>query len=100
MCCLLFQCIYNGIDERDFKEHMEFLLQIASDILSLNNQPIDDYINYILSESQPLDEIGICCFAKMYRLHIAIIMDTMFWTTCQDHDINKCDKILGFKGGL
>ena len=33
-------------------------------------------------------------------MHIAIIMDTMSWTTCWDHEINKCDKILGFKGGL
>ena len=83
-----------------FKEHSEFLLQIASDILSHKKQPIDDHINYILAESQPLDEIGICCFARMYHLHIAIIMDTMFWTTRWDHDINKCDQILGFKGGL
>ena len=83
-----------------FKEHSEFLLQVASDILSHKKQPIDDYINYILSESQPLEEIRICCSARMYHLHIAIIMDTIYWTTCQDQDINKCDKILGFKGGL
>ena len=76
------------------------LLQIASDILSIKKQAIDDYINSILSDSQPLDQIGICCFTRMYHLHIGIIMDTMFWTTHQDHDINKCDKILGFKGGL
>ena len=42
-----------------FKEHLEFLLQIACDILSQKKQPINDYINYILSESQPLDEIRI-----------------------------------------
>ena len=61
-----------------FKEHVEFLLQISSDILSWKNMHIDDYINHILSESQPLDEIGICCFARMYHLHIGIIMDMMY----------------------
>ena len=61
---------------------------------------IDDYINYILSESQPLDEIGKCCFSWMYHLHVGIIMDMMYWTTRHDHDIHKCDKLLGYIGGL
>ena len=37
--------------------------------------PVTDYINYILSECQPLDEIAIWCFARMYYIHIGIIMD-------------------------
>ena len=83
-----------------FKEHREVLLQISSEILSQKKMHSDDYIYYILSESQPLDEIGICCFARMYHLHIGIIMDTMYWTAHRDHDIQKCDKLLGFMGGL
>ena len=27
-------------------------------------------------------------------------MDTMYWTTCQDHNIQQCDKLFGFMGGL
>ena len=83
-----------------FKEHSDFLLQISSDILSWEKIHIDDYINYIISENQPLDEIAIFCFARMYHLHIDIIMDTMYWTTHRDHNIKKCDKLLGFMGGL
>ena len=83
-----------------FKEHSEFLLQIKSDILSCKKQPINDYTSYILSESQPLDKIGICCFARMYHLYVGIIMDTQYWTTHRDHDIQKCDKLLGFLGSL
>ena len=83
-----------------FKEHLEFLLQTSSDILLCKKQLIDDYISYILSDSQPLDEIGICYFAHMYHLHVGIIMDMPYWTTCHDHDIQKCDKLLGFLGGL
>ena len=83
-----------------FKEHSDFSLQIASDILSRKKQPIDDCISCILSESQPFDEIAICCFARMYHLHVGIIMDTQYWTTHHDHDIQKCDKLLGFLGGL
>lgn len=62
--------------------------------------PLSDYVNYMLSECQPLDEIAICCFARMYHIHIGIVMDNMFWTTRKDHDLNKCDKLLGFIGGL
>ena len=84
-----------------FKEHVHFLLQISSDILSQKKIHIDDdYINYIISENQPLDEIAICCFARMYHLHIGIILDTMYWTTCRDYNIQKCDKLLGFMGSL
>ena len=119
-----FQCTQNNVDEGDstlhflchgssrdpnkmreylskfFKEHLEFLLQITSDILSCKKQPINDYISYILSESQPLDEIGICCFTHMYHLHVGIIMGTQYWTTHHDHDIQKCDKLLSFLGSL
>ena len=76
------------------------MLQISSDILSRKDIHIDDYINYIISENQPLDEIAICCFARMYHLHIGIKMDTMYWTTRRDHNIQKCDKLLGFMGSL
>ena len=27
-------------------------------------------------------------------------MDTMYWTTHQDHDLHKCHKLLGYIGGL
>ena len=76
------------------------MTQISSNILARKKQPLEDYINYILSEGQPLDEIAICCFMRMYHIHIAVIMDSMFWTTCKDHDLQKCNKILGFIGSL
>ena len=124
MYIVFFQCTHDSIDEGDstlhllchgssrdtkkmreylatfFREHVDFLLQISSDILSQKKIHIDDYINYIISENQPLDEIAICCFARMYHLHIGIIMDTMYWTTHRDHNIQKCDKLLGFMGSL
>ena len=124
--CILFffQCTHDSIDEgnstlhlqchgssRDtkkmrqylatfLKEHVDFLLQISSDILLWKKIHIDGYINYIISENQPLDKIAICCFARMYHLHIGIIMDTMYWATHRVHNIQKCDKLLGFMGGL
>ena len=79
---------------------MDFVTTISDDILARKKMQVEDYINYILSESQPLDEIAICCFARMYHLHVEITMDSMFWTTCQDHDFHKCDKLLGFIGSL
>ena len=121
---MIFQCTHINVDEGDspvhflchgstrdlkkireylgkfFKEHSDFLLQIASDILSRKKQPIDDYISCILSDNQPFDEIAICCFTHLYHLHVGIIMDTQYWTTHHDHDIQKCNKILGFLGGL
>ena len=98
---IIFQCTHDGIPEGDltlhllchgssrdprtmrkylgkfFNDHIEFLLHISSDILSRKKQHLDDYINFILSESQPLDEIALCCFARMYHLHIGIIMDNV-----------------------
>ena len=90
-----------GITSRNcFAEHEEFVWKISSDILSCKKQCLEYYINYILSESQPLDEIALCCFAQMYHIHIEIIMDMMYWTTCQDHDLHKYHKLLGYIGGL
>ena len=83
-----------------FEEHFDFLTNISSHILARKKMPVTDYMNYILSECQPFDEIAICCFARMYHIHIGIIMDDMYWTTRKDHDLKKCDKLLGFIGGL
>ena len=72
-----------------FEEHFDFLTEISSHILAQKKMPTTDYINYILSECKPFDEIAICCFARMYHIHIGIILDYMYWTTQKDHDLEE-----------
>ena len=52
------------------------------------------------NNGQPLDEVAVVAFAHMYHVHIAIIMDGHFWTSCRDHDIKLCQIYLGWQGQL
>ena len=80
-----------------FEEHFDFLTEISSHILAWKKMPVTDYITLHIVR---MSTNAICCFARMYHIHIGIIMDDMYWTTQKDHDLKKCDKLLGFIGGL
>ena len=46
-----------------------------------------------------MDEIAICCFARMYHIHVAVIMGLMFWILEKTKIFISVMK-LGFIGSL
>ena len=58
------------------------------------------YIDSMANNGQPLDEIGIVVIAYMYHVHIGIIMDGHFWTSCRDYDLKECKILLSWQGQL
>ena len=48
----------------------------------------------------PLDKIGILFYARMYKIHIAIILEGKYWTTNRDKALNKATIYLIYCGHM
>ena len=44
------------------------------------------------------DEVGLFLFARMYHMHIAVIVNDRVWTTHFNHKLSECSIILGYRG--
>ena len=55
--------------------HSTFVEKVGSSILSCKGITTKDYISIMSQIGQPLDEIGIVLVARMYHVHIAVVLD-------------------------
>ena len=61
---------------------------------------MDDYIDFIAKPGTPVDEVGLLIFARMYHLHMCIIMEDRCWTTQREHDLDRCTVFIAYRGAL
>ena len=61
---------------------------------------VDDYINFIDKPGTPVDEIGLLIFARMYHLHMCIIMEDRCLTMQHEHDLDRCTVFIAYRGAL
>ena len=59
---------------------------------------LHDYLQFIIAPNTILDEIGITMIARMYNIHISVVIKGRLWTTQMNPDINTCDVVLAFMG--
>ena len=60
----------------------------------------DGYVHTVALDQTPVDEVAIVLSARMYRIHICIVMQGKYWTTKQDHDFKHCTLFLAYMGRL
>ena len=82
------------------QQHINFVQHIGSYLFDVKGLDVQQYIDSMANNGQPLDEIGIVVIACMYHVHIGIIMDGCFWTSCRDHDLKECKILLSWQGQL
>ena len=61
---------------------------------------MDDYITALLQPNFVLDQVRIFLFARMYHIHIAIVLNDRFLCTNRDNDLQKCEIFLGYFGRM
>ena len=61
---------------------------------------VEDYITALLQPNFVLDQVGIFIFARMYHIHIAIVLNDRFLCTNRDNDLQKCEIFLGYFGRM
>ena len=129
MMLLIFQCLctipysktdhtlhilshYKGRDKKNTPEEFhsylktftgqrrDWIEKVGAKIFKGKGITVDDYISALLADNFVLDQVGIFIFARMYHIHIAVILCDQFLTTNKDNDLNKCDIFLGYFGKM
>ena len=59
-----------------------------------------DYKAEWLADAFPLDEIGITFFARCFRRHVCVFVNSHFWTTHVADDIGQCSIFLAYCGNM
>ena len=103
---------YKGKDKKntpeEFRSYLEtftgqrrdWIEKVGAKIFKGKGITVDDYITALLQDNFVLDQVGIFIFARMYHIHIAVILCDHFLTTNKDNDLNKCDIFLGYFGKM
>ena len=53
-----------------------------------------------LADAFPLDEIGLTFFARCFRRHICVFVNSHYWTTHGSNDIEQCSIFLAYRGNM
>ena len=80
--------------------HMEWMQQISTRTLESKGLTLDDYMYSMSQYNQPLDEIAILAFARMYHVHIAILQNGCYWSTNHNKKLEECNIFLLYYGKL
>ena len=82
------------------QSHHDWVEAIANPVLSKKGSNVDDYIDFIAKPGTPIDEICLLIFARMYHLHMCIIMEDRYWITQHEHDLDRCTVFIAYRGAL
>ena len=61
------------------------------------------YLRYLVNDNFKFDEIALLIFARMYQLHVGIILDNKYWSTHRQQTMENfetSDIVLAYAGNL
>ena len=88
-------CHYTTKQEKDLQQYthnymnkrMDYFEQVGERFLNKIGMTSDDYANRLLLEDTPLDMLGIFILARLYRIHVGVIMHGGVWSTSRTNDV-------------
>ena len=92
---------HNELDEdlpQFIETHGAWMEKISRFFLKYKKRKYKHYIQEWLFEAYPLDELGITIWARCYRKHVCIFVNSEFFTTHWNDDITKCGIHLVYRG--
>ena len=81
-------------------KHLEWIKSVGSRILDAKKIRVEDYANDITSGLVPFDELAILVVARMYHIHIGIVLKDRVWYTSSAEKPEDCLLYLLFQGGV
>ena len=75
-----------------------YVAKVGRHHLKINSMLVDKYKEYILKPDTPLDLLGIFLLARIYRIHVGLILKNGLWLTSCVHDIRLCKFVLIYRG--
>ena len=70
------------------EDHRYYLENVGGDLICRKGLTIDEYMYNVVQPGVPLDKITIVLYARMYKIHIAVILEGKYWTTNKDKASN------------
>ena len=80
------------------KEHEGWCKQVSAFVLGKKKSKWEHYKAEWLADAFPLDKIGITFFARCFRRHICVFVNSHYWTTHVSNDIEQCSIFLAYRG--
>ena len=74
------------------------MAQVGKHHLKKFNMTVDEYKEHIVMPNTPLDMLGIFLLARLYRVHVRLILKDGLWSTCVVHDLWLCKFIMIYRG--
>ena len=78
--------------------HFNWIGKVGRKFLNERYLSADEFCSLMLTHGEPISELGILVIARMYRIHIAVIMRDWMWTTGRNLELSECKIVLGFAG--
>ena len=82
--------------EQFVANHQDWCRKLASYVTKKKNWKYEKFIKQFMYLA--LEPVGIMIWARCYRKHVALCVNSTFWTTNLDKDIDKCDIVLVYRG--
>ena len=82
--------------EQFVANHQDWCRKLASYVGKKKNWKYEKFIKQFMYLA--LEPVGITIWARCYRKHVALCVNSTFWTTNLDKDIDKCDIVLVYRG--
>ena len=82
--------------EHFVEDHPDTCKKLASYVAKKKNWKYEKFIKQFMYLA--LEPVGITIWAWCFRKHVAICVNSTFWTTNIDKDIDKCDVVLVYRG--
>ena len=92
---------------KDFMEwiphNMQWVRQASGFILKKKKLDLVLYLRYLINENFKFDEIALLLYARMYQIHVGIILNNKYWSTHRQQTMENfqtSDIVLAYTGNL
>ena len=82
------------------EDHSEWCRKVAQFVLEKRKRSWRSFKQEWLADAFPLCEIGITFFARCFKRHICVFVNSHYWTTHRADDLQQCSIFLAYHGGL
>ena len=82
------------------KSHRYFVERVGGYLIRRKGLTVEDYMYNVVQPHVPLDKIGILLYARMYKIHIAVILEGKYWTKNRDETLNCATLYLVYLGKM
>ena len=81
-------------------QHKDFCESISMDILVKKKLTFDGYLQTIVMEHIPIDEIGLLILCRMYHLQSCVLFKNHYWCALNGANVQNSKIVVAFRGKL